>query len=67
MEDCLRVLYYRDARSLNRIQIATISAEGPAISEPFELQTNWDVGIIKYGGDVKNSDFAFNEKNTIIS
>jgi len=63
LENCLKVLYYRDARAINRVQIATITAEGPVISEPYELQTDWDVGVIQYGGDVKNSNFIFNDNN----
>lgn len=63
LEECLRVLYYRDARSLNRIQIATISAEGPQISEPYELTTDWDVGVIKYGPDYKQTDFIWEEND----
>jgi len=53
METCLRVLFYRDARALNRIQIATVTAEGVTISEPYELSTDWSSGIINYPG-VKN-------------
>jgi len=66
LEECLRVLYYRDARSLNRIQIATANANGTTISAPYELTTDWDVGTIKYGGDIKNSPFVFNDNNRII-
>jgi len=67
LEDSLRVLYYRDARALNRIQIATIDAEGFNISEPYELDSNWDVGTILYKGfDIKNSEFQFNNKNSRI-
>jgi len=55
LEDCMRVLFYRDARSSNRIQMANISAEGPKISEPYELQTDWTVGNILYKGyNVRN-------------
>jgi len=63
LEDSLRVLYYRDARALNRVQIATIGKDGVNISEPYELETNWDVGTIFYKGDVKNSEFVFTDKN----
>jgi len=42
LEDSMRVLFYRDARSLNRIQIGTVSQEGWTISEPFSLETNWE-------------------------
>lgn len=43
LENCMRVLYYRDARSLNKIQIATVSkAAGVSITAPYELSTNWE-------------------------
>ena len=41
LEKCMKVLYYRDARSLNKIQIATATASGLTISEPYSLQTEW--------------------------
>ncbi|KAJ1556226.1 Proteasome subunit beta type-7 [Cladochytrium tenue] len=41
LNDCMRVLYYRDARSLNKIQRATITAEGIEITAPYELETEW--------------------------
>jgi len=66
LEDCLRVLYYRDARSSPRIQIATIDATGPTISAPYELATNWDVGFIKYGPQIKQTNFIIDENNKII-
>lgn len=42
LEDCLRVLWYRDCRALNKVQIAKITAAGAAISEPFAVETKWD-------------------------
>lgn len=44
LEDCMRVMFYRDARALDRIQIGTVSAAGVNISEPFQLQTEWEFG-----------------------
>ncbi|KAI0235913.1 Proteasome subunit beta type-7, partial [Massospora cicadina] len=41
LEDCMRVLFYRDARSLNKIQIAKITAEGAEICDPFSIATEW--------------------------
>ena len=41
LEDCMRVLYYRDARSLNKFQIARIDAEGITISSPYSIDTEW--------------------------
>jgi 20S proteasome subunit beta 7 len=51
LEECLRVLFYRDARSINRFQIATIDAQGVRMSEPFSLPTSWGFaeGIRGYG------------------
>eukprot|EP00590_Aulacoseira_subarctica_P002447 CAMPEP_0172423594 /NCGR_PEP_ID=MMETSP1064-20121228/17592_1 /TAXON_ID=202472 /ORGANISM="Aulacoseira subarctica , Strain CCAP 1002/5" /LENGTH=259 /DNA_ID=CAMNT_0013165041 /DNA_START=140 /DNA_END=919 /DNA_ORIENTATION=- len=42
LEDCLRVLFYRDCRALNRIQIAKVTADGLLISDPYELDTSWN-------------------------
>jgi len=45
IEDCLRVLFYRDARSYYKIQITNVNESGVTISEPYELATyNWDSG-----------------------
>jgi 20S proteasome subunit beta 7 len=41
LEDCMKVLYYRDCRAASRIQLAKVSAEGVLISEPYELETTW--------------------------
>eukprot|EP00741_Cyanophora_paradoxa_P004561 tig00000808_g4429.t1 len=42
LEDCMRVLFYRDARTINRIQCAKIDAAGPVVSQPYSLETNWE-------------------------
>jgi 20S proteasome subunit beta 7 len=43
LEDCLRILFYRDCRALNRVQIAKVTKEGKVlVSEPYELDTYWD-------------------------
>ena len=41
LEESLRVLYYRDARTINSVQVATITDEGIEITEPFALETQW--------------------------
>lgn len=43
MEDCLRVLFYRDCRASSRIQIAKATADGNLISEPYINETHWEV------------------------
>ncbi len=43
LEDCLRILFYRDCRALNRVQIAKVTKEGGVlVSDPYELDTHWD-------------------------
>ncbi|TPX48108.1 hypothetical protein SeMB42_g01665 [Synchytrium endobioticum] len=46
LDDCMRVLYYRDARSLNKMQRATVTEKGIAITPPYELETEW--GFAEY-------------------
>ncbi|KAI9141807.1 nucleophile aminohydrolase [Paraphysoderma sedebokerense] len=51
MNDCMRVLFYRDARSLNKIQLTVVNSAGVKISEPYSLDTEWSFaeGIRGYG------------------
>ncbi|KAI8050336.1 nucleophile aminohydrolase [Syncephalis plumigaleata] len=51
IHDCMRVLYYRDARSLNKFQRATITSTGVNITEPYSIDTEWAFaeGIRGYG------------------
>ena len=41
LEDCQRILIYRDCRTLNLFQLATITADGPKISEAYSITTDW--------------------------
>lgn len=47
--NCLRVLFYRDCRALNKHQIATITKEGVTIENNIELDTNWEVANFVIG------------------
>jgi len=49
--ESMRVLFYRDARSLNKFQIAKVTEAGVDISEPIVLDTHWSFaeGIRGYG------------------
>ena len=51
IQECMRVLYYRDARSLDKYQVATVTAEGVKISGTQYLETSWSFaeGIRGYG------------------
>ena len=42
LEDCLRVMYYRDCRASCRIQIAKATATGTVVSEPYLLSSDWE-------------------------
>ncbi|KAH8826830.1 proteasome endopeptidase complex beta subunit [Flagelloscypha sp. PMI_526] len=55
LEDSLRVLFYRDARSLNKFQIAVVTAEGVKIAESRSLDTQWTFaeGIRGYGAQTQ--------------
>jgi 20S proteasome subunit beta 7 len=55
LEDSMRVLYYRDARSINKYQIATITEAGARISESQHLDTSWSFaeGIRGYGAQTQ--------------
>ncbi|KAH9011080.1 proteasome endopeptidase complex beta subunit [Lactarius pseudohatsudake] len=55
LENALRVLFYRDARSINQYQIATITADGAEISASLKLETSWGFaeGIRGYGAQTQ--------------
>ncbi|KAI5481453.1 20S proteasome subunit beta 7 [Pseudohyphozyma bogoriensis] len=57
MENAMKVLFYRDARSLNKFQIATVTSRGVEISEPISAPTEWGFaeGLRGYG----NSDETY--------
>ncbi|KAI8455435.1 20S proteasome subunit beta 7 [Phakopsora pachyrhizi] len=41
LEECMKVLFYRDARSLNKFLIAKVTSSGVEISEPLKAPTEW--------------------------
>lgn len=41
VNECMKVLFYRDARSMNKYQIATITKEGVKISDSKSSETSW--------------------------
>lgn len=52
--DVMKVLYYRDARTIDRIQVATITDKGAEISDPFILDTKWDYKSFVSGARVRD-------------
>jgi len=55
IENSMRVLFYRDARSINKYQVATITDTGVNISESKSVETSWDFaeGIRGYGSQTQ--------------
>eukprot|EP00047_Mylnosiga_fluctuans_P002437 m.224534 g.224534 ORF g.224534 m.224534 type:complete len:258 (-) comp11104_c0_seq1:50-823(-) len=49
LQKCLQVLFYRDARSVNRYEIAIVTATGVRILPPIEGPTNWDIAYMVRG------------------
>lgn len=41
LKTCMKVLFYRDARSINKFQIAKITKDGVEISDSMSVETNW--------------------------
>ena len=37
----MQVCYYRDKQSINKFKLATVTASGVKITEPFALETEW--------------------------
>lgn len=46
---CMEVLYYRDARSLPRYQVAVIKADGVNVEGPIEFKGNWQIAKLVEG------------------
>ena len=42
LEQCMRVLVYKDARASEQVQFCTITAKGVVIDKPIEIKTQWD-------------------------
>ncbi|NXL67094.1 PSB4 protein, partial [Chordeiles acutipennis] len=43
IERCMRILYYRDARSFNRYEVAIATEKGVEVEGPLTLEANWDI------------------------
>lgn len=49
IDNCMRVLYYRDARSLNKYEIAIVTKDGVEIRSPVASQPNWEIAHLIKG------------------
>ncbi|XP_018324354.1 proteasome subunit beta type-4 [Agrilus planipennis] len=43
---CMEVLFYRDARSFPKFQLAVITKEGVSIEGPLDIKQNWEVAYV---------------------
>ncbi|KGL80654.1 Proteasome subunit beta type-4, partial [Tinamus guttatus] len=43
IERCMKILYYRDARSFNRYELAIATEKGVEVEGPLTLEANWDI------------------------
>ncbi|XP_075763575.1 LOW QUALITY PROTEIN: proteasome subunit beta type-4 [Pelodiscus sinensis] len=49
IERCMKILYYRDARSFNRYEVAIVTEKGVEVEGPLSLETNWDIAHLIRG------------------
>ncbi|KAM9168957.1 proteasome subunit beta type-4 [Mergus octosetaceus] len=49
IERCMKILYYRDARSFNRYEIAIATEKGVEVEGPLTLEANWDIANLVSG------------------
>lgn len=49
LDECMKVLYYRDARSINKFSVATITSQGVEIEQNQSVQTEWEFSRYSYG------------------
>jgi len=47
LEDCLRVLFYRDCRASDKIVLSKATAEGTLISDPYKIESDWSFQSFK--------------------
>ena len=43
IEDCMRVMFYRDKKAIDRIQISTVTAAGVTMHDPIKIDSNWSL------------------------
>ncbi|WOO79657.1 Proteasome subunit beta type-4 [Vanrija pseudolonga] len=55
LDECMKVLFYRDARSINKYQIARVTKEGVSVSDSKSAPTEWGFAesLRGYGAQVQ--------------
>jgi len=54
LNNCMKALYYRDARSLNKFTVATVTSEGVKIEKNQVVETEWKFADMIKGYGVQN-------------
>ncbi|XP_064330850.1 proteasome subunit beta type-4 [Phalacrocorax carbo] len=49
IERCMKILYYRDARSFNRYEVAIATEKGVEVEGPLTLEANWEIAHLISG------------------
>jgi len=49
VDRCMKLLYYRDARSLNKYQVAIVTKDGVDLRGPIVSDTNWEIAAMIKG------------------
>jgi len=49
VDRCMKLLYYRDARSLNKYQMAIVTKDGVDLRGPIKSETNWEIARLIKG------------------
>jgi len=47
VEECFKVLYYRDCGAFDKIQFTVVDDKGVRIEEPYRIQTKWDYKLTR--------------------
>lgn len=48
IQECMTVLYYRDAHAFHSYTLGVVTAEGIEIEGPLRVKDNWDIGSISH-------------------
>ncbi|XP_053134215.1 proteasome subunit beta type-4 [Hemicordylus capensis] len=49
IERCMKILYYRDARSFNRYELTTVTEKGVEVEGPLSSETSWEIAHLVSG------------------
>ena len=47
LEDCMKVMFYRDKKALDKVQIGTVTAAGVTLHEPYRVETEWNLAFYR--------------------